>query len=268
MVVDKTRRGLIRRATYWALVVLVLTLGPSQGRAQSATTPSAGDAPRTVLITGANRGLGLEFAKQYSAAGWKVIGTVRRPHAAKELNGLGVRVLQLDVTQQESVDRLARDLDGQPIDVLINNAGIFPRAATLREIDFDDVARTLDVNAIGPMRVTQALLANLRHGDSKKIINITSNLGSIEANTNGRFYGYRESKAALNMFTRSLAAELRDEGFTCAVMSPGWVQTDMGGPNAPLQPAESISGMRAVIDRLTPADSGTFWTYEGTRMPW
>ena len=118
------------------------------------------------------------------------------------------------------------------------------------------------------MRVTQALLDNLRKGNSKKIINITSNLGSIEANTDGRFYGYRESKAALNMFTRSLAAELRDEGFTCVVMNPGWVQTDMGGPNAPLQPQESIAGMRAVIDRLTPADSGTFWTHAGQQMPW
>jgi NAD(P)-dependent dehydrogenase (short-subunit alcohol dehydrogenase family) len=253
---------------YWALMVLVLALGPSHGCAQSATGTSVGDAPKTVVITGANRGLGLEFAKQYSAAGWNVIGTARRPDTAKKLHSLGVHVMQLDVTQQESVDRLARDLEGQPIDLLINNAGIFPMATTVPEIDFDDVTRTLDVNTVGPMRVTQALLDNLRKGNSKKIINITSNLGSIEANTDGRFYGYRESKAALNMFTRSLAAELRDEGFTCVVMNPGWVQTDMGGPNAPLQPQESIAGMRAVIDRLTPADSGTFWTHAGQQMPW
>ena len=128
--------------------------------------------------------------------------------------------------------------------------------------------RTLDVNVIGPMRVTQALLPNLRLGEDKKIINITSNLGSIADNTTGRFYGYRESKAALNMFTRSLAAELEDEGFICIVMNPGWVRTDMGGPNAPLQATESIHGMRAVIERLTPADTGTFWSYKGTQMPW
>ncbi len=118
------------------------------------------------------------------------------------------------------------------------------------------------------MRVTRALLPNLRRGEAKKIVNITSNLGSIADNTDGQFYGYRESKAALNMFTRSLAAELRGDGFTCIVMNPGWVQTDMGGPRAPLQAPESIAGIRGVIDRLTPADSGTFWTYEGKQMPW
>jgi NAD(P)-dependent dehydrogenase (short-subunit alcohol dehydrogenase family) len=224
--------------------------------------------PRTVLITGANRGLGLEFARQYSAAGWNVIGTARRPKEAEDLTALRVRVMQLDVTDQESVDRLAHGLDEKPIDLLINNAGIFPMAATIPEIDFADVVRTLEVNTVGPMRVTQALLPNLRLGQARMIVNITSNLGSITDNANGSFYGYRESKAALNMFTRSLAAELRDEGFTCIVMNPGWVQTDLGGPNAPLKAPDSISGMRAVISRLTPADSGTFWTHEGKRMPW
>ena len=226
------------------------------------------DVSRVVLITGANRGLGLEFARQYAAAGWQVIGTARKPDAARDLDALGVRVMQLDVTDQASVDRLAGELDEQPIDLLINNAGIFPMAATIPEIDFADIARTLDVNTIGPMRVTRALLPNLQLGESRLIVNITSNLGSITNNTNGRFYGYRESKAALNMFTRSLAAELREEGFTCIVMNPGWVQTDMGGPSAPLEAPESIAGMRAVIDRLTPADSGTFWTHEGQQMPW
>jgi NAD(P)-dependent dehydrogenase (short-subunit alcohol dehydrogenase family) len=176
--------------------------------------------------------------------------------------------MQLDVTDQESVDRLARDLGDQPVDLLINNAGIFPMAATLSEINFDNITRTLAVNTIGPMRVTRTMLPNLRNGKTKKIVNITSNLGSITGNTDGRFYGYRESKAALNMFTRSLAAELRDDGFICIVMNPGWVQTDMGGPSAPLQAPESISGIRVVIDRLTPADSGTFWTHEGEQMPW
>jgi NAD(P)-dependent dehydrogenase (short-subunit alcohol dehydrogenase family) len=224
--------------------------------------------PSTVLITGANRGLGLEFAKQYSAAGWRVIGTARRPNDATGLKALGVRVMQLDVTDPKSIDTLAHDLDGEAIDLLINNAGIFPRANSLAEVDFSDVAQTLAVNTIGPMRVTRALLPNLRSGQKKQIVSITSGLGSIADNTSGRFYGYRESKAALNMFTRSLAVELKDEGFTCIVMSPGWVQTDMGGPNAMLKPTQSISGMRAVIEKLTPAVSGTFWNHDGKQMAW
>lgn len=250
-----------------ALVILILGSSAPAGFAQNAAAGDVSEA-RSVLITGANRGIGLEFARQYAAAGWQVIGTARQPEAADELRELGAHVVQLDVTDAASVTRLARQLDGQPIDVLINNAGIFPMATTVPEIDFDDVMRTLDVNTVGPMRVTQALLPNLRLGGAKKIINITSNLGSITDNTDGRFYGYRESKAALNMFTRSLAAELEDEGFICIVLNPGWVRTDLGGPNAPFEPPESIAGMRAVIERLTPADSGTFWTHEGQQMPW
>jgi NAD(P)-dependent dehydrogenase (short-subunit alcohol dehydrogenase family) len=250
------------------LSALVLLFAVPGVHGQSAEDAASQNAPKTVLITGANRGLGLEFARQYSAAGWHVIGTARKPDAAKDLAALGARVMQLDVTDQESVDRLARELGKQPIDLLINNAGIFPMAASLPEIDFANITRTLEVNTVGPMRVTRALLPNLRQGGGRLIVNITSNLGSITDNTSGSFYGYRESKAALNMFTRSLDAELRDEGFTCIVMNPGWVQTDMGGPNAPLQAPESIAGMRAVIERLTPADSGTFWTHEGQQMPW
>jgi NAD(P)-dependent dehydrogenase (short-subunit alcohol dehydrogenase family) len=118
------------------------------------------------------------------------------------------------------------------------------------------------------MRVTQALLPNLRRGEAKLIVGITSGLGSIENNTSGRFYGYRGSKAALNMFTKTLAAELADDGFTCIVMSPGWVRTDMGGPNANLTPEQSITGMRKVIAGLTPADTGTYWSWDGDRVPW
>jgi NAD(P)-dependent dehydrogenase (short-subunit alcohol dehydrogenase family) len=210
----------------------------------------------------------LEFARQYSSAGWTVIGTARRPDGATELAELGVRVEQLDVTDAASVEGFAKRLDGVSIDLLINNAGIFPMAATLEEIDFENIIKTLDVNTVGPMRVTRALLPHLRSGKGRTIVNITSNLGSIEDNTSGQFYGYRESKAALNMFTRSIAAELRDDGFICIVMNPGWVQTDMGGPQAPLEAPESIRGMRAVIDKLTRADTGTFWQHDGTQLPW
>jgi NAD(P)-dependent dehydrogenase (short-subunit alcohol dehydrogenase family) len=228
----------------------------------------AADTKPTVLITGANRGLGLEFAKQYSQDGWEVIGTARKPDAATELNALEVRVMQLDVADPGSIERLAKKLQEQPIDLLINNAGIFPRVDTLAEVDFDDVTRTLEVNTVGPMRVTRALLDNLRAGKAKQIVSITSGLGSIENNSFGQYYGYRESKAALNMFTRTLALELKGEGFTCIVMSPGWVRTDMGGPQANLSPEESITGMRKVIEKLTLADTGTYWNYDGTTLPW
>lgn len=235
--------------------------------AAKADEPSA-EHGKTVLVTGANRGLGLEFARQYAESGWQVIGTARKPEQAKELEALGVRVVQLDVADQASVDRMAAELDGQPIDLLINNAGIFPRVGKIAEIDIDDYSRTLEVNTIGPVRVTRALLPNLRQGKLKVIAGLSSNLGSIAENERGNFYGYRESKAALNMFTKTLAAELGPEGFICVVLTPGWVQTDMGGPSAPLQPADSISGMKAVLDKLAPADNGTFWSYDGSQMPW
>ncbi|MDJ0760804.1 MAG: SDR family oxidoreductase [Woeseiaceae bacterium] len=222
----------------------------------------------TVLITGANRGLGLEFAKQYAADGWHVIGTARKPERAEDLNALDVEVAQLDVADADSIAALAQSLEGRPIDMLINNAGIFPRAGSIDEVDFDDYMQTLVVNTVGPVRVTRALLPHLRKGDKKTIVNITSRLGSIELTTSGVFYGYRESKAALNMFTKTLAVELQPEGFTCLTVHPGWVQTDMGGANANLTPDESISGMRATIEKLGPADTGTYWSYAGEEVPW
>jgi NAD(P)-dependent dehydrogenase (short-subunit alcohol dehydrogenase family) len=251
------------------VVALVLAAAVLTGvQPEALADESAAKDTHTVLVTGANRGLGLEFARQYKEAGSRVIGTARNPDEAEELAALDVRVMQLDVTNQESVDNLVAALDGEAIDVLINNAGIFPRVGKIDEIDFDDYNRTLAVNTVGPVRVTRALLPNLRRGELKIIAGLSSNLGSIAENERGSFYGYRESKAALNMFTKTLAAELGPEGFTCVVLTPGWVQTDMGGPNATLTPAESISGMKAVLDRLTPADNGTFWSYDGSQMPW
>ena len=222
----------------------------------------------TVLITGANRGLGLEFARQYAEAGWTVIGTARSPERANELNELDVEVLQLDVIDQQSIDALRASLDGRGIDLLINNAGIFPRVGKIAEVDVDDYSRTLMVNTLGPVRITQALMPQLRAGDQKKIVNITSQLASIELNTSGNFYGYRESKAALNMFTKTLAQELGPEGFICLTLHPGWVRTDMGGDQAPLSPEQSVTGMRAVIDNMTADDNGVYRGYHGDVVPW
>ena len=222
----------------------------------------------TVLITGANRGIGLELARQYAKAGWHVIGTARTRDSADALVATGADVIQLDVTDKSSVDRLARDLDNQPIDILINNAGIQPLMWTLAEIDFDEFTRALNVNTVGPVRVVHALLSSLRSGTLRTIINVTSNLGSITANTDGGFYGYRESKAALNMFTKTLAAELGPEGFICAAIHPGWVRTDLGGGDAPLDVRQSVESIRRVIESLSQADNGSFWSYAGTQMKW
>jgi NAD(P)-dependent dehydrogenase (short-subunit alcohol dehydrogenase family) len=251
-----------------AIIAAILLLGvmPAFGDDHD-DNATAGNKP-TVLITGANRGLGLEFARQYAADGWRVIATARNPERADELKALSVEMATLDVADPASVARLASTLEGRPIDLLINNAGIFPRVRSIEDIDFEDYSRTLDVNTAGPVRVTRALLPNLRASEKKTIVNITSRLGSIDLTDNGVFYGYRESKAALNMFTRTLANELKPEGFTCLTIHPGWVQTDMGGANANLTPEESISGMRAVIAKLGPEDTGTYWSYSGEEVPW
>jgi len=256
----------IRTAAAIAAALAILGATPACADNHSDPVPET-DAP-TVLITGANRGLGLEFARQYAADGWKVIGTARNPGEADALGELPVEIAELDVTNQASVEALAKSLEGRPIDLLINNAGIFPRVDKIEEVDFDDYSRTLAVNTLGPVRVTGALLPNLRGGVMKTIVNITSRLGSIELNDFGRFYGYRESKAALNMLTKTLAIELAPEGFTCLTIHPGWVQTDMGGESADLTPEQSVSGMRAVIESLGPADTGTYWSYSGEEVPW
>jgi NAD(P)-dependent dehydrogenase (short-subunit alcohol dehydrogenase family) len=222
----------------------------------------------TVLVTGANRGIGLELARQYSAAGWQVIGTARKPAQAGELAALGVRIVQLDVTDAASVARMAEEIGTQPIDILINNAGILPVMRSLGDIAFDTFTRIIDVNTVGPARVTQALIDNLQRGQVRKIVNMTSGLGSIGNNRSGGFYGYRESKAGLNMFTKTLAAEFGPDGFICIVMDPGWVKTDMGGPNAPTRVEDSVAGIRQVVEGLTPADNGTYWTFEGEPTPW
>ena len=247
------------------LILIAFAAGPGT---DPALASAAGDASPVVLITGANRGLGLEFARQYRDAGWHVIGTARKPASAKELAATGAVVVQLDVTDADSVARLAAELDGQPIDLLINNAGVIDRNASLSELDVDTVEWILDVNVLGPMRVTQALLANLSAGKRKTVVNISSRLGSLAQNGSGGLYGYRESKVALNMFTVSMANELRDEGFIAVAMNPGWVQTDMGGENAALTPEQSVSGMRSVIEGLTLDDSGTFRAHSGGQEPW
>jgi NAD(P)-dependent dehydrogenase (short-subunit alcohol dehydrogenase family) len=225
-------------------------------------------ASQTVLITGANRGLGLEYAQQFSERGYTVIGTARNPDAATELAEVADRVEQLDVADPVSVAALAERLDGVPIDILINNAGMFDRDdVTIDAVDFATMEQTFAVNTFGPLRVTQALLPNLRAGKARLIISMSSQLGSIE-NSNGRWYAYRASKTALNQFNKIWSVELASEGFTCVVLHPGWVRTDMGGPNASYSPEESVAGLVNVIEALTPEDNGGFYDFQGNPIPW
>ncbi len=230
-------------------------------------TASAND-KGVVLVTGANRGLGLEFVQQLEAKGYEVIGTARNPQKATELNATGARVEQLDVTDAASVAALAERLGGTPIDILINNAGMLNRAdSTMDSLDFDVMERSFQVNSLGPLRVTQALLPNLNAGQGKTVVSITSRLGSIELSTGG-LYSYRTSKTALNQINKIMSSELAPQGFTCVVMHPGWVQTDMGGPAATLTKAQSITGMLGVIENLTTESTGKFFNYDGTELPW
>jgi NAD(P)-dependent dehydrogenase (short-subunit alcohol dehydrogenase family) len=223
---------------------------------------------QTYLVTGAGRGIGLEFARQLKARGDQVVATAREPEAAADLRSLGVRVEALNVAAGDSVRGLAERLEGVPIDVLVNNAGIGGDASPVTELDFVRLTRFFEVNAIGPLRVTQALLPNLRAGKRRLIVSLTSQMGSIGLNDQGGYYGYRASKAALNMLSRTLALELAGKGYTSIVVNPGWVRTDMGGPQAPLTPETSVRGMLKVLDRLTPKDTGSFFSWNGERLPW
>ncbi len=222
----------------------------------------------TVLVTGANRGIGLELARQLRAEGHEVIGTARNPQSATELKETGARVVQLDVVDSDSVRAMAKALEGQKIDLLINNAGMLGHSApSFAETDFDEVVATFDVNSLGPMRVTQALLPNIMAGKGKTIVQISSTMGSI-ANNGGGYYGYRASKSALNMLNKSLALELADLGITSIVLHPGWVQTRLGGAGAAITTKDSVSGMLVVIADLSPEDTGRFLDYKGEELPW
>jgi NAD(P)-dependent dehydrogenase (short-subunit alcohol dehydrogenase family) len=226
------------------------------------------DRPLTYVVTGANRGIGIAFAKTLSERGDHVIATARHPESARELARLGVRVESLDVAEDESVAQFGRRLAGEPIDVLINNAGIGEAGPGLDRLKTRDLQQTYRVNAIGPVAVAQALLPNLRAGRRRLLVNMSSGLGSISRNEEGGWYAYRASKAALNQSTRTMAAELRNEGFTCVVVCPGWVQTEMGGHGAPISPEESVTAILRLIDRLTPSNTGRFFDRHGKEVPW
>jgi NAD(P)-dependent dehydrogenase (short-subunit alcohol dehydrogenase family) len=229
----------------------------------------------STLITGANRGLGLEFARQYAAEGWQVYATCRDPSSAPELRRVAdasdhkVQIMALDVTDLASIKAAATELEGQAIDLLLNNAGVGgTRGQTIGNIDYEAWAHVLDVNTLGPLRVSEAFVDNVARSERKLIVTLTSGMGSIADNTSGGAFAYRSSKAAVNMVMRSLAIDLAPRGITCVVINPGWVRTDMGGPRGTQTPAESVAKLRRLIDNLEPAHCGKFFNHDGREYAW
>ena len=223
------------------------------------------------VVTGANRGIGLELVRQLLARGEEVHATARDPERAEELaaiDGERLHIHRLDQREPDSVRALAAALGGAPVDLLVNNAGVYGGSRQhLPDIDFEDAVETFRVNALGPLRVTIALLANLKAARGK-VIHVTSGMGSIADNKSGSFYAYRMSKAALNMMSRTLAVDLRGAGVASAVINPGWVKTDMGGPGAPTPVAESVRGILREIDAFTLEATGAFLDWKGRPYPW
>ena len=222
----------------------------------------------TIMITGASRGLGLEFARQFYSKECRVIATCRNPKNANELNAIGdIDIHSLDVTDDISVANLADKLRGENIDILINNAGVIGQREGFGRLDYDIWAETMDTNVFGPMRVAEAFRDNVMNSEKKQMIFITSRMGSItEAVPNA--YVYRSSKAALNMAVKCLSAELAEQGLIAVLFHPGHVQTDMGGQAAPVMPHTSIEGMKNQIVALTRDDNGRFLSYDGHQIPW
>ena len=231
---------------------------------------------QNVLITGANRGLGLAFTRQGIQRNYHVFATCRHLDKANDLQTLATNhpdratVLRLDVTDQETIDASVEAVRSHvnSLDLLINNAGVNPRGERPGNLNAETMLHTLHVNAVGPMLVAQAYLDLLRAGSQPKIVNISSQMGSVSQKRSGGSYSYCSSKAALNMLSRALAFDLRAVGIIVVAVHPGWVQTDMGGSDAPLTPSESVRGLYDVIDGLRQTDSGEFYTWQGRKHPW
>lgn len=223
---------------------------------------------KSILITGATRGIGLELLRTLASQGNSVIGTVRKADDAARVKAAGGTPELLDVEDESSIEALGARLATTPLDVLVNNAGISMACGTLAELKSADAIRNFRVNSVGPLLVTRALLPSLRAGKSRQVVQISSIMGSLGSETGGGSYNYRTSKSALNMMNQCLSKELAGEGFACIVLHPGWVKTDMGGQKAPLTPEQSATGIAKVIGGLTKADNGRFVDYTGKALPW
>ncbi len=232
------------------------------------------------IVTGANRGLGLEHARQFAAAGWELVATARQPDASTALTELrqkhpqAVRVVRLDVADFDAVEEFAASLSSQAVDLLLNNAGSFgPQGAPagmayqgLAQMDYGIWRQILEVNLLAPFKLSVSLLDSLRLAKHPRLVMMSSDLGSIAQNLQGQSYAYRSSKAGLNIVTKGMAAELPD--IIVVAMAPGWCKTDLGGVDAPITAADSVREQQACFARLTLADSGRFIDRFGANVPW
>ena len=226
----------------------------------------------TIVITGANRGIGLELTRLYLQAGKHVIAGCRRLDKADALRALGgkLEVVKLDVASETDVADLGKLLQGEAVEVLINNAGVWggPRQGIL-DMDYAEWLRTLEINTLAPLRVSATLLPNLKRAKRPRIVTVSSQMGAFNMSGMGvGMYGYRSSKAAISKVMQTLAEELAPDGIIVCPVHPGWVKTDMGGPNAQLSVEESAGGLFRLIENLTAVQSGRFWRWDGTEHPW
>ena len=226
----------------------------------------------TVLVTGANRGLGYEFVKQYSENKFDVFACCRNVNEAKKLKELAeisenIKIYELDVGNVKTIKNLSQQLKNEKIDVLINNAGIY-RSSTVGNINYDEWIESFKVNTIAPYQIVENFLEQIINSDLKKVVSITSKMGSIDDNTSGGSYIYRSSKTALNSMMRSLTHDLKNQGVATLTLHPGWVRTDMGGPGGWINSIESVQGMIKQIDKLTIDDSGKYLDYAGKSINW
>jgi NAD(P)-dependent dehydrogenase (short-subunit alcohol dehydrogenase family) len=228
---------------------------------------------KTILITGANRGIGVEFVKQYSNDGWRVLACCRNPENATKLQSLSettdTQILALDVTDKKQIQSLADKLSNENIDILINNAGYYggPNSA-FGSVDREDWLKVFQINTLAPLFVAEAFIDHIKRGDEKIIAIISSKVGSISDNASGGSYMYRSSKSAVNQVMKSMSIDLNHFDISVTSLHPGWVQTDMGGPNALITVEESVSGLKNVLDTFKKEKTGTFINYDGTVIPW
>lgn len=225
----------------------------------------------SVLVTGSNRGIGLEFVRQFAADGWRVFATCRDPAAADELKVLAgdIQIHALDIGDFAAIDSLARKLKGESIDLLIKSAAVYgPDRQSLENLDYDEWMEAFRINCMAQVKLAQAFLDHVARSDGKTMIALTSRMGSIEDNTSGGSYVYRTCKAALNAALKTLAVDLAPRGILAAVVHPGWVKTEMGGPGARISTETSVAAIRKIIEGLGPEESGRFWSWDGTEIPW